>query len=147
MKDGWNDEGFYTLFHLYYVNPSGKVNIIGDVKIIEKGMEIKEESYPSTKLPDEFEALSTNFCSLGDSQSYYEELANLPENVRNNILNSLKDCVADQDIFLEFKEETAMEKSLLRNITIKQVETKFKEILYKNATLTPFKFQYALPRS
>lgn len=144
MKDTWDDMGFCTFFHLYYFNSAGKATKIGPVRIMRKGMSAKNDCTTHLGLPTEFESLNNEYCSLGSSQDYYEELSMIPESAKDNILSGLRDCVADFDIFSEFKNEEAMQKSLLRSITVQQVEVTFRGILYKNAQLTPFKFNYIL---
>jgi len=139
--DNWDDFGFSTLYELIYYDENGDSKYIGVVKIIKAGQErgvsvLNEESL--------FEALNKDFCSLGQDQSYYEELMTLTSKVKNNILVSLRDCVHDIDIYNAFENEDAMRNSLLRFVRVKDVETKFKNILLGNIILTPYHFQYIL---
>lgn len=78
IPDNWNDFGYRTSFHLSYVNGSSEILEIGMVKIMSSDMGRKKE----VKVPSEFSSLPEEFCSLGVSQSYYEEISNLPDNKR-----------------------------------------------------------------
>lgn len=73
----WDDFGFKTSFNLYYVDENSKIIHIGKLKILQKNQE-----YGYTDIPNEFDRLSDNYCSLGQEQIYYEELYHLPENIR-----------------------------------------------------------------
>lgn len=140
MKSNWDDFHFKTSFSLYYVDKNKKIREIGNLKIMKKGME--KDSW--TELPKEFENLSDEFCSLGYDQNYYEELMQLPNVIRSKILIALRDCVNDQGIFQAFESEKAMNSSLLRDVTTRNVTESFHNILLGNAKLTPYHFAFSL---
>ena len=70
FNDNWNDYGYYTWFHLWYLVDSDKKNwrSLGDVKIIHKTGEVYE------CMPEDFTELDKNFCSLGINLNYYKSL-------------------------------------------------------------------------
>ena len=106
----WDDFGYTTTYLLSYYSNS-KLNIIGEVKILE------EEKY-STCLKDNFEKSNKTYCSLGQSKSYYEKIKKILEKKEaENLLIALKDCCFNEKIYSEFKEETGFINSLLRNPT------------------------------
>lgn len=139
-KDNWDDFGFKTTFGLSYSDDKGELVEIGFIRIMQKGQEIGKVTLPS----DNFEFLDESYCSLGYSQSYYEEMFNIPEPVRSKILESLRDCVHNSDIFDDFKSEHAMQASLLRDLSIRNVKFSFKNILLNNIDLTAFHFLFRL---
>lgn len=138
--DNWNDFNFHTSFELSYVNEDGIAKTIGSIKIMNLGQTETERQLPQSP----FLKLTNNYCSLGQEQAFYEELMSMPKNVRINILKALRDCVYDQRIFNKFKDENAMQTSLLRSVSIRNVKKTFRNILLGNVQLTPYRFQYAL---
>ena len=143
MIDNWNDYSFQTLFDLYYVDDKEEKHI-GSIKIMELGQTIEKR----VELPESpFESLDKNYCSLGQGQSYYEELMTLPDKVRTKILVALRDCVHNPKIFKKFQNEEAMKTSLLRSVRSKDIEKTFRNILLGNAALTEFHFQFILESS
>lgn len=137
----WNDYSFQTLFHLIYISEGRERKEIGSIKIMKEG-QTQEERVRMPVSP--FLKLDQSYCSLGQGQSFYEELMDIPEKDRRAILVGLKDCVNDLAIFDRFENEPAMQTSLLRNITKLQVKKAFKGILLGNATLTDYHFQFLL---
>lgn len=140
VHDRWDDYHFKTTFNLYFTTSNGDLRSIGLVKIT-----YKDQQHGATALPESpFKKLGENYCSLGQEQSYYEELMSLDENVRNEILRGLRDCVFDLSIFELFRREDAMINSLLRNLETIDVEEKFRGILTNGFSLTPYHFNFTL---
>jgi len=96
-------------------------------------------------IPDTFEVLGENYCSLGQDANYYETLCGLPENTGEEILRALRDCVADPIIYAAFREEEGFQTSLLRSVSEQSITTTFATALGGQAPLTPFHFQYTFP--
>lgn len=139
VRDNWDDFSYKTTFALHYVKNNEKKFYIGHIKIIKKNMESG-----LVDVPQEFEKLGDEYCSVGYNQNYYEEIMGIYENISKEILTSLKDCVFNQNIYYDFIDEKPMKKSLLRKITHQNITETFKNILNKNAKLTSYKFDYAL---
>lgn len=140
VENTWNDFGFYTLFRLHYSDEKRSSTEIGWMKIMKKG----QESGPVILYSRNFNHLDESYCSLGNSQSFYEEMYNLPKPVRNQILESLRDCVYNSDIYNDFKSEKAMQDSLLRDVSNRNVKESFKNILLNKDVLTPYNFSFQL---
>jgi len=139
--DNWNDYHYRTLFKLHYSDFERAYKSIGYIKIMEKG----QTTSKIVQLPgDQFESLAESYCSLGQEQTYYEELMSLSEDIRSDILESLRDCVHDADIYYIFKDEGAMKTSLLRAVRERDILEKFRNILLGNSTPTPYNFQFRL---
>ncbi|MBS4773462.1 MAG: AAA family ATPase [Proteobacteria bacterium] len=140
VRDSWDDFSFKTTFYLKYIGDTGSYEI-GRVKIMQKDM-----THGAVSLPDFFTELPANYCSLGQGQSYYEQLMMLDKNIRSDILISLNDCVYNDNILHEFVETEAFKTSLLRNINLIQIEKNFKSILQGQLILSPYDFSIILDK-
>lgn len=87
VDDPWDDFGFKTLYHLYYLDPTGRRRTISGVKIYKRGAgEVR------TVLKPAFNKLSKSYVSLGESQEFYENLIELGEPIAREIMESLRDA-------------------------------------------------------
>lgn len=93
-------------------------------------------------IPEMFNELSDDYCSLGWDQNYYEEIMGIFKSNSTNIFKSLRDWAYNQNIYESFKDEYAMKKSLLRKITLQNVKETFKNIINKDASQTQYKFEF-----
>lgn len=78
----WDDYGYKTQFRLFLFRSEGRKVAIGSVKILPRAIEPDDNEQSRTRpfLPDKFTALpSSDFCSLGQSSTYYTELSRLSE--------------------------------------------------------------------
>ena len=118
QQDNWNDFSFQTLYHLFLsgdYSDDGDPISVGPVKILKKGQTKKD----GIQIPiGEFEQLSEDFCSLGQSLDYYERIAQLDESLKNKILHALRDVVVFPEYKSGFEEEAGWSISLLRDIKI-----------------------------
>ncbi|MCK5295728.1 MAG: ATP-binding protein, partial [Alphaproteobacteria bacterium] len=137
VKDNWDDYSYKTTFYLYYYDGKNEEHNIGSIKIIQKDM-----PHGYTPLPhnNPFTHLDETYCSLGQGQSFYEQLMSLDEHIKDDILKSLKDCVHQIDIYNEFNNDGAFIESLLRSISTHQIEITYKSILEGKIALTPYSF-------
>lgn len=138
-RDAWDDFSYRTTFILYYFQNIQTYHQIGTLKIIKKDMQ-----GGNVEMPESFNELSDEYCSLGWDQNYYEEIMGFFKSNYSNIFKSLKDCVFNQNIYDSFKDEYAMKKSLLRKITTQNIQITFKNIINKDASQTPYKFEFQL---
>lgn len=139
VRDNWDDYGFKTSFDLVYFDENGERYDIGEVKIMVAGM-----ATGYVTIDDEFEFLDPGYGSLGQDQSYYETLLELPEPVRVAILGALRDVVWDDIIRAELQDEDAYSTSLTRSVG----EVRFnkqRSIIQEQADLTAFNFTYRFP--
>ena len=86
IDDNWDDFGYKTRFKLYYVDQRGKSHEIGPLKITYKGYRadsaMAQYYYrkPADRLFYGESKLFAEFCSLGESLEYYENLwRNFPD--------------------------------------------------------------------
>lgn len=114
FDDNWDDYGYKTFFRASIVLEKGAAEIeLGDVKILQV---TEGERHYSPRLEDEFTALGTNYCSLGQSVRYYRHLRDdLPKSVRRDYLKRLRDIVSRPSQQAKFKKADGFETSLLRN--------------------------------
>ena len=87
IEDQWDDWFQYsTMYDLYVVDLSSQKHYIGKVKIGQRGMG-NEQRRPA--LAESFSSLSKDFFSLGQDSHYYENIKNLGDEKRQEILTSL----------------------------------------------------------
>lgn len=152
-KSYWNDKGFVTGYNLSYIkNFDDFLNDeefhIGLTKIGQMGMKhnnnlayLKDEVY--TNIPENvFEELEETYFSLGQSETFYERVIELGEDISHEILRGLRDIVFNLDIFRKVQNERVMIDSLQREVSVLTVKGQFRRILTGEAKLTPFKFEY-----
>jgi len=141
VTDAWNDFGFSTLFHLYYLDSNGYRHTIGGVKIYKRGA-----GPVHTKLKPTFARLSRSYVSLGDGQKFYENLVALGDDRAKEILESLRDAAWDEEIYHAFANEDGMRTSLLRTISTFE-RRKFSAIAHRRAVPSPFNFTYSTEKN
>ncbi|MBR0960843.1 ATP-dependent nuclease [Bradyrhizobium japonicum] len=137
-RDNWDDYTFKTLFHATYSTQSGELVKLGQIKIMKRGM-----TTGPVEIPLAFENLGTDYCSLGQDQSFYETIHSLPLGAGYRILDQLRDAVWSQAIFEEFSAEDAFQTSLLRSVK-EAALTRFRQLLHNEYQQTSFNFHYRL---
>ncbi|MDD5384271.1 MAG: AAA family ATPase [Gallionella sp.] len=152
-RDPWDDWGKYcTQFYLTVVDDDGVAHSIGDVKIGQFDLkphkaDIKiPKGHRKPALPDEFESLEPPFFALGQTEEYYEKLAELGDGIREIVLKNLRDVAFDADLWTKAKDEYVMRESLLRSITNTTVERQFWRMAHGGARLTNYRFSYDPPK-
>ena len=84
LEDQWDDWFQYnTMYDLYIINSSLEKMYIGKVKIGQYAM---NEGQRRPDLPHSFHSLSTQFFSLGQDSYYYENIKNLGDDYREELL-------------------------------------------------------------
>lgn len=141
--DNWDDWFEYsTLYVLTYFDVQGQRHEFGGVKIGQFNMN-KDQRRPD--LPREFEHLGANFFSLGQDADYYEAIYQLPEEERLSLLDALRDCVADTEIYNRARDERVMGVSLMRSVNERSITGQFQRIINGEARLTRYAFRYRGP--
>ena len=102
--------GFKTLFGVELHLAPGSAVALRGVKILKRSQESGR-----TLVTPSFSALDDTYCSLGQELAYYESLLVLPEQVRNDYLDALRDVAANPAIRADFENEAGFETSLLRS--------------------------------
>lgn len=133
----WNDFSFVTTFYLTFCN-STDFSEVGEVKIGFKKQEVNQRTIDY--LSDEFECLSDDFFSLGQSPEYYQHLNSLSDNVKVHVLSSLRDIAYDENIFEESISEKVLIDSLTRYVSESTIKSQFKDIISTGVALKKFGF-------
>lgn len=139
--DNWDDWfQFNTMYTLLVMSPDGGRHNVGSVKIGQFGMK-PDQKRPD--IPNEFEALGTEFYSLGQDDSYYQALNELGSEIRDNVLLALNDVAfAEPELFNRASRERVMQTSLLRSVTASTVNGQFRRLACGGARLTRYSFAY-----
>jgi hypothetical protein len=151
MEDRWDDWGKYrTQFYLRIVDKNGTSHDIGSLKIGHQGLlpgATIEANTRAPLLPDQFPELPSNYFSLGQSETYYEALTKLPDDLGLSVLMRLRDIAYDLSIFDTVRDEYVVGESLLRDISSANVRNRWHRLARGDATLTAFQFSYSRPAS
>lgn len=149
IRDSWDDWfKFRTTFKLIIFGPDGARLDAGSVKIGQIGLLPSSTTEPGKRAPgisQQFDMLDDQFFSLGQDENYYETLNLLPEDFRATILNGLRDCAFNLQIFEIAQNEEVMRESLLRSVHSSNVRTRFHRLARGDAELTEFQFEYVFP--
>jgi predicted ATPase len=144
LTDNWDDWFKYsTLYVLVVFDEDGVEHDVGQVKIGEFAMRTDQRR---PELPDSFELLGNAFFSLGQDDSYYEELNKLGTRLRDHLLKALRDVAADLELFDRALEEDVTTTSLLRSVSESTVRGQFHRLARGGARLSTYKFTYRAPR-
>lgn len=109
-QDNWDDYGYRTTFSAtLHLSPDESLEL-GTVKILRKG-----EAGGFTPMPNvPFESLGPEYCSLGQSLDYYEQLFKLGRSVYHGFLRGLRDVAYNDQIRADFEDLEGFSVSLLR---------------------------------
>lgn len=142
--DNWDDWFKYsTMYGLVVNDADGKAHNIGGVKIGQFAM---EEGQRRPAIPEQFEVLDDRFFSLGQDDSYYEQLNELGPDLRDMVLRSLRDVALDHELFERALEEKVTGVSLLRSVTRATVQGQFARMSMGGARLSEYEFSYTAPK-
>lgn len=138
--DNWDDYGYKTLFSMYYAD-GDDLQEIGPVKIGRTGMTPPHR----VDLPVHFKELDSRYFSIGQDESYYENLRVLGTDLRQSILKALRDLAWDAQLFARLLPEHVVQQSLLRSVSASAVRNQYRRIAHGGKSLAPFGFQYQWP--
>jgi predicted ATPase len=143
VSDNWNDWfKFSTLFHLSVADANGTVRDIGSIKIGKFGM---GQSDWGPSLPESFTQLGEEFFSVGQDDDYYAALNDLEDEVRDQVLQALRDLALDPLLFERALKEEVTTRSLLRSVTESTVRGQFNRMAKGGARLSRYRFGYTAP--
>lgn len=145
--DNWNDYNFLTGYSFILFDKDGKRHHIGYIKI---GKFCMGDKRGRPELPKEFDKLDKSFFSLGQDDSYYENLNNLEKfnnKLREGILCALRDVAFDQSLFKQALEEDVTQASLLRIVHPSTVTGQFHRLAKGGVRLTDYNLEYTAPPS
>ncbi len=141
--DNWDDSfEFSTLYVLTYFDAEGVKHDIGGVKIGQFDMAEKQRR---PDLPARFPRLDNPFFSLGQDAHYYEAVGKLDPETAKDLLASLKDVVADEELYQRAREEGVTGTSLMRSVNERTIVGQFRRIVAGGARLTNYTFRYRGP--
>ncbi|WP_343746423.1 AAA family ATPase [Chitinophaga sp.] len=138
FNPGWNDFGYFTDFSLYFHGENNSYSI-GPVKIMSIGQPYKVIDVFSE---DVFYVLGDSFCSLGQTEEYYERLKNLFDVDLESILYALKDAAFFPLIHEKVEKEYVFSQSLIRNDDAERLLREIKYKLYDYDPGSMYKFKY-----
>lgn len=141
VHDNWNDWYTYkTLYTLYYINSNHTPQEIGGVKI---GELTPTATNAPPNLPHSFSVLSeTEFISLGQDTTYYENLTHIVGEQRDTVLTALNDIAYNETLYAQHKYSALSQRSLLRNFSHETVTNQLNRMAHGGARLTPYNFIY-----
>lgn len=144
LTDNWDDWFKYsTVYVLIIVDETGAQHSIGSVKIGQLGMK-KDQRRPD--LPERFDTLSKNFFSVGQDDTYYENLNSLGDQWRDQVLVALHDIARDLSLFESVRDEDVTGTSLLRNVSVESIKGQFHRMAMGGARLSNYSFKFKAPR-
>lgn len=144
LTDNWDDWFKYnTLYGLVVFDASGERHDIGGVKIGQFEMVADQRR---AEIPESFEELDERFFSIGQDDSYYEDLNKLGAEARDRILRSLRDMAFDQELFERALKEKVTGVSLLRSVSPATVRGQYWRVAQGGARLSRYEFSYTAPR-
>lgn len=116
FNDNWNDYGFSTWFHLWYLKSSADKMSLGDIKIMHR------DNNAFSHMPDSFNSLDESFCSLGMKMGLYKSLLdNFGKEGAKMVLGALQDSATNPLVKERYRDTPAFKQSLLREISAQQV--------------------------
>ena len=105
----WDDFHHKTTFGLFYMESKFNSSKIGNVKIMQKDTTVTADA-----LPDTFTALLSDFCSLGQEESYYLLIVSMFPDSYRSILLALRDVALFPKIHEEFENNEIYQTSIVR---------------------------------
>ena len=133
---GWNDYSYYTRYRLYYVK-DGNPSEIGQVKIMKRGT-----ADTSACLPKEFIALEDDYCSLGNTTSYYSTMRDVLGGEAPKVLSQLRDVAFYESIYKQFEDDIILKTSLLRTDESEKARREGRYHLYGRNMDDAYAFNY-----
>ena len=104
-KDNWDDYGFKTMFYVRLHLGTDRVVDLETVKILHREQNGGPTPFPGTSFDSSF--LHDEYCSLGQSYSYYELLHGLGEDVYRPYLDGMCDVVYSPTILAALRTRKA----------------------------------------
>ena len=144
--DNWDDYSLKTTFIVHYYESQFSHKLIGSTKILYKELEVKDgarDAWTFDFLQSSFEALDENFVSLGQDETYYNNLKLFfGKDPALNILESLRDCGMHREFLNDFSDKRGTKDSLLRSITAENMLNSARKILLSNNFNDAFHFEF-----
>ena len=134
----WNDYGCHTWYSLFYFKSSTDKTFIGELKIMHK-----DEDDTNSIIPKNFKSLSTDYCSVGISNSYYHSLKRLfSVDECEKILVALQDCAVQIERYEQYKDNSTFKVSLVRDLSSEKARREAKYIIHDTPLSDAYNIQY-----
>lgn len=134
--DSWDDYGTVCTFHLRYHKSISDSTEIGKLKILQIDKD-------STKLPDEFPCLDTNYISLGQSLNFYKRLLQTVGRTESkNVLEALNDISWQPNKSEKFEGKSQYRNALFRENSALNAFRFGKSIILGEEFTEEFSFRY-----
>jgi predicted ATPase len=143
-RDNWDDFHYKTTFYLRLVDPDDNVHDIGSTKISQLGLE-KSTPISAHPIPEHFDALDESFFSLGISDEYYANLKALGNDIREDVLISIRDVAFDLSILAMAENDESFQTSLMRSQHVNTVRTQYHRLANGGERYEAFTFAYTYP--
>ena len=143
-SDNWDDYSFKTTFYVTFYKEYKRTIWIGKTKIIKSDLKVEEnkkDAWTLDFLDKEFDCLSDKFASLGQDDSYYENLKKIDINYIHEILTGLRDCGYARN-YLDGFNSRSVHDSLFRSITAEKLLNKARFILFAENLDNAFHFSF-----
>ena len=138
----WDDWfRFSTVYSVYYFDNLGERYYIGSTKIGQENMKSR-----SPDLPTKFFQLDETFFSLGQDDSFYKNLNDICEKIRENVLEALNDFAYNDEIYEKYQDEYVARISLMRDVSHVSVKGQFKRLAHGNSELTKYDFKFIVAK-
>jgi len=142
-ENHWNDNSFITAFNLSLHDKEGNYHVIGNLRI--GFVDQYEEESTSDRLGTAFDGtLPEDFFSLGMNSEFYDKLYLLDENLKKEILISIRDVSFDHIILEKARDQRVFSISLLRDTSLATIKGKYSRLIKGLSELTPFDFALVL---
>jgi predicted ATPase len=116
--DKWDDFGYVCQFHLSYIDPNGREQSVGVLKILQAAAGEKKdivEPLRRTELPRVFPSLDEHYISLGQTDEYYERLSKIVGMAEAmQVLEALRDIALQPTLATPFEPTSAFRNALMR---------------------------------
>ena len=147
VTDGWNDFGYYTLWGVNIYRSAGDRILESNVKILQRDAEKPTEARSTTTIPQHFQSLTQDYCSLGQEMKYYEALLAAGPDIYRPYFAAMRDAAILPEVAGQFKGMEGFQKSLLR---FSEAEKAFREAVSLFTASAPdrsfrFHFQCRVP--
>ncbi|MCY9802677.1 AAA family ATPase [Vibrio scophthalmi] len=123
----WNDYSYESSFELYYYNGAREI-YVGELKVIDENIDVGSVEISTNNE----KKLSSNLCSLGQTESYYRNLKKLKDEDSTRILKALNDCASNDFIYEHFKGLEQFKSSAVRFSTAEKALKFGKEIFSRD---------------
>lgn len=142
--DRWNDYDFVTQFFATYISPVGEKVKLGNIKIGYHGQEESSTTFEEIlrRYGETFQSLEEDFFSLGGDADFYKNCSSLDSQIKLDILNSLRDVVANQTILTSIGDEPVFHISLLRNTSYSVIQGQYTRLIRGESAHQNYNFRF-----